>query len=499
MKKLFLITTTLALVGCGGSDNESQTPTPEPQIKTGVFTDSPVEGLFYETATQSGLTDADGIFRYKEGESVTFKLGMTTLGLAKGQDIISPFTLTGVKPLIKQSDITNAFLSSSPNSFEKAINIATLLQGLDQDGNAENGIDLKNAHQLLADINIPLLVKSSGFENNTLFTQARNIMQTNHSVRFIDAAKHIYNTLNISVESNLTAKQTTKFNNKFFESVDFEYDTEGRTSKVSYDKNNDGQTDVYQEFTYDDDNRLHMIYNSENDSTQTLTYDSNNKLISRSTTVGSAVTRDEAFEYSNNLLSKFTLDNTADGLSDISTSFSYDTDSNITRYEIDTNGDTQADKAASFTISNGKVSRFTETSQDETTLDIAYTYDAKGNRKSQNIKNSSDPSSSFTNAKFFYDSSNNLIKYTLDKNLDGTPDYIESYKYNLNKQRTQYLRDNNADGKWDFMAQYFYDQNGKRIKMIEDSDGNGIVDKKWEADYKAAVLPTTWDDISNQL
>ena len=35
--------------------------------------------------------------------------------------------------------------------------------------------------------------------------------------------------------------------------------------------------------------------------------------------------------------------------------------------------------------------------------------------------------------------------------------------------------------------------------MIEDSDGNGIVDKKWEAAYQAAILESTWNDIANKL
>ena len=500
MKKQLLssIITTLALTGCGGG-GDSSSNTSAPEIKTGIFTDSPVKGLFYETDTQSGLTNELGEFKYLEGETVTFKLGGSVLGVSQAQDIITPFTITGVKALTKQKEITNTFLNQTPNSFEKAINIATLLQGLDQDGNEANGIDLGDAHTLLSGITIPLLVKASGFESNTQYNQARNIMQTLHSVRFIDAAKNMYSNLGISIESNLTAKQTNTLNNGFFESIEFEYDNQGRVSALRFDRNNDGTSDVTQAFTYDQNGRLQTIYNSENDTTQTITYDTNNKILSRSTAIGSIVSTDETFEYQNDLLSKFSLDKTADGVSDFNTTFSYDANNNIIGYAIDNNGDLQADKEVSVAITNGKISRFTETRSDDSGLDIAYTYDNKGNRKSQNIQTSSDDSTPFTNAKFFYDAANNLSKYELDKDLDGKPDYIESYKYNQNKQRTQYLRDTNADGKWDFMAQYFYDANGNRIKMIEDSDGNGIVDKKWEADYQAAVLDTTWDEIANNL
>lgn len=500
MKKQLLssIITTLALAGCnGGSDSSSSTSGPE--IKTGVFTDGPVKGLYYETKTQSGLTNESGEFNYIDGETITFKLGGSVLGISKAQETITPFTISGVKALAKQKEITNAFLSQTPNSYEKAINIATLLQGLDKDGNHDNGIDLGDAHTSLSTLSIPLLVKASGFESNAQYLQARNIMQTLHSVRFIDAAKNMYNSIGITIESNLTAKQTNSLNNSFFESIEFEYDNKGRISTINYDRNNDGVSDASQTFTYDQNGRLHTIYNSENDTTQTLIYDSNNKLLSRSTVIGSTISSDESFEYQNDLLAKFSLDKTANGSSDFNTTYSYDTNNNLSGYEVDNDGDLQADKTVSIAVENGQVKNFTETAPDNSSLEIAYKYNLKGNRASQNTRVTNNGVMTDTNAKFSYDAANNLTKYELDKDFDGKPDYIESYSYNQNKQRTKYRRDNNADGKWDFMAQYFYDVNGNRVKMLEDSNGNGIVDKKWEASHQAAILETTWDNIANNL
>ena len=497
-KLISSIITTLALTGCGGgSDSSSNSPAPE--IKTGIFTDSPVKGLYYETKTQSGLTNESGEFKYIEGETITFKLGGSVLGISKAQETITPFTISGVKALIKQREITNSFLSLTPNSYEKAINIATLLQGLDKDGNHDNGIDLGDAHTDLSNLTIPLLVKASGFENNAQYLQARDTMQTLHTMRFIDAAKNMYDSIGITIESNLTAKQTNSLNNTFFESIEFEYDNEGRVSTINYDHDNDGTSDTSQTFTYDQNGRLQTIYNSESDTTQTLSYDTNNKLLSRSTVIGNTSSTDESFEYQNNLLSKFSLDKTSNGASDFNTTFNYDVDNNLSGYEIDADGDLQADKAVSISVQNGKVRNFTETTQDNSSLEIAYKYNSNGNRASQNTRVSNNDSISETNAKFSYDAANNLIKYELDKDFDGKPEYIESYSYNQNKQRTKYRRDDNADGKWNFMAQYFYDVNGNRIKMLEDSNGNGIVDKKWEATHQAAILETTWEDIANNL
>lgn len=484
-----------ALTGCGGGGDSSPS-TPPPEVKKGIFTDSPVKGLYYETETQSGLTNDLGEFSYIEGESITFRLGGSVLGVSKAQTMITPLTLTGVKALQNQREITDAFLSESPNSFERAINIATLLQGLDQDGNPQNGIDLGNAHQKLSDLNIPLRVKSHGFSASQEYNQARTIMQTNHPLSFINAAEHLYETLGVEIESSLISKQTNNNNATSQESISFEYDSQNRITSVHYDRNNDGTPETTRTFTYDNEGRLSSIFNSSDNTTQALVYDSNNRLISRNTEDGNLLSLTEAFDYQNNQLSKFTLDKSSDGQIDYKTNFNYDAELKLAGYEIDLDGDDQIDKTTSIDRQNGKIVRFTENSQGNNSVDIAYSYDSKGNKISQQIKTSETDT---TQAKFFYDARNNLSRYELDTDLDGKADYIESYKYNMNKQRTLYLRDDNADGQWNFLAQYFYDANGNRIKMIEDSDGNGIVDKIWEAKLQGAKLESTWQEIAKQL
>ena len=493
---LSIVVSASFLTGCGGGSDSSPS-SPPPELQTGVFTDSPVKGLYYETETQSGMTNELGEFTYIEGETITFKLGGSLLGVSKAQGIITPFTLTGVKALRNQREITNAFLSPTPNSFEKAINIATLLQGLDIDGNPENGIDLGSAHQNLANLNIQLLQKSTSFTNNPQYTQARTLMQVNHQLSFVEAAEHLYSNLGVEIESSLISKQTNNSNSATKESISYEYDTQNRIAAVHYDRNNDGTPEVSHTFTYDDEGRLSTIYNSADDSTQTLLYDSNNKIVSRNTESPESSGLREAFDYQDDQLKQFKLDKSADGQDDFITNFNYDTEQNLAGYEIDSDGDNQVDKTIAINRNNGKVIRFTESNTDDTNnIDIAYNYDSRGNKISQQIKTSESDTSQ---AKFFYDSQNNLSRYELDTNLDGVADLIESYKYNTSKQRTLYLRDDNADGQWNFLAQYFYDANGNRIKMIEDSDGNGIVDKVWEANLQGAKLESTWQEIAKKL
>ncbi|MFO7570452.1 MAG: VOC family protein, partial [Smithellaceae bacterium] len=114
--------------GCGsGSDAPAPIVTPEPALLSGVFVDSPVSGLSYTTVTQSGLTDADGTFQYRAGETVTFSAGEIVLGSTGGKAVITPV------------DLANG-ADSSANM--KAVNIARFLQLIDVDGNAANGIEI---------------------------------------------------------------------------------------------------------------------------------------------------------------------------------------------------------------------------------------------------------------------------------------------------------------------------------------------------------------------
>jgi hypothetical protein len=118
---------------CGGGGGGSPPPTaepPEPVVEMGVFIDSPVQGLTYQSGTNpTGITTAEGIFDYTVGETLTFSLGGVELG-----------TLPDGKALVTPNDFGDA-----------AENIARLLQTLDADGEHINGIDLTAASTALAD------------------------------------------------------------------------------------------------------------------------------------------------------------------------------------------------------------------------------------------------------------------------------------------------------------------------------------------------------------
>jgi len=146
MRTPYLLVSLFLLSACGSGSNS---PTPAavpalpapPVVSTGVFTDSPVNALSYNTATQSGTTNVAGEFKYQAGESVQFSVGGIVLGSATGAAELSPLNLSGVTTLdqaranSKQTELLNRLL---------------FLQSLDRDQNPDNGIDLDGLDLALA-------------------------------------------------------------------------------------------------------------------------------------------------------------------------------------------------------------------------------------------------------------------------------------------------------------------------------------------------------------
>jgi len=110
------------LVGCSSL---SSVISGKPAVLKGVFVDGPVGGIQYATPTQKGITKADGVFEYLEGETVTFSLGGLVLGAAAGKAVVSPMDIVP---------------EAKGVSDQRVVNICVLLQTLDQDGDPANGI-----------------------------------------------------------------------------------------------------------------------------------------------------------------------------------------------------------------------------------------------------------------------------------------------------------------------------------------------------------------------
>ncbi|MUP43089.1 hypothetical protein [Christiangramia aestuarii] len=122
----------LGLLFCGCTADNSLSELPgdsETALLTGVFLDSAVEGLYFETATQSGYTNSKGEFNYLPGEKVSFYLGDHFLGDSKAGPVLTPISIVG---------IPKANINTPEVQY-----MAALLQTLDIDGDAKNGIKLE--------------------------------------------------------------------------------------------------------------------------------------------------------------------------------------------------------------------------------------------------------------------------------------------------------------------------------------------------------------------
>jgi hypothetical protein len=116
----------LALLLAACSDDAATTA----EDLTGVFVDSPVSGLDFSTPTVSGTTNAQGQFRYRAGEMVSFHLGAIPFGSAQGRSRMTPMHLVPG--------------ATTPGNTE-VLNRLRFLQSLDEDDDPSNGINLSAA------------------------------------------------------------------------------------------------------------------------------------------------------------------------------------------------------------------------------------------------------------------------------------------------------------------------------------------------------------------
>jgi hypothetical protein len=123
-----ILLVSLFVSACGGGSG-STTSTATETVSTGVFIDSAVEGLQYETATQSGTTNSLGEYNYLPGETVTFSIGGILLGSTTAGPVVTPLSL-----------VPGATSASNP----VVTNIVRLLLSLDSDGDPDNGITISN-------------------------------------------------------------------------------------------------------------------------------------------------------------------------------------------------------------------------------------------------------------------------------------------------------------------------------------------------------------------
>ncbi|MDH5232996.1 MAG: hypothetical protein OEY38_23320, partial [Gammaproteobacteria bacterium] len=126
IKILIFFSFSLLFNACGGGDSDDTDDTPS-DVKTGVFVDSPVAGLRYQSQDIGGTTNAKGEFKYREGQKVQFFIGDLGIGEAEGAAQITPLDL---------------FADAANVTDQRVKNLAALLQTLDENQDASDGIVL---------------------------------------------------------------------------------------------------------------------------------------------------------------------------------------------------------------------------------------------------------------------------------------------------------------------------------------------------------------------
>jgi hypothetical protein len=151
------------------------------RILTGRFIDSACAGLSYYTQSRSGVTNANGEFTYLAGETVVFDLGDMEFSAVTAAQILTPLKLAGVE------DINHTGV----------VNMARLLQSLDQDCDPDNGITI-SGEALLAATGMSLDFEDPDFDSKVANLVANAGQQNSTCTTLIDADQavaHLQNTL----------------------------------------------------------------------------------------------------------------------------------------------------------------------------------------------------------------------------------------------------------------------------------------------------------------
>ncbi|MDD2829362.1 MAG: IPT/TIG domain-containing protein [Sulfuricurvum sp.] len=192
MKKRYLtglsIVAMVALVGCGGGSDSTSTGGTQSNVLNGNIVDGNVSGVSFECKSSAGAvdtngtSDANGAFTYKAGDKCTFKIGDMIIGT------VSP---TGANAIITPKELMGASNYTDAN----VTNLAILLQSLDSDGNASNGIDLTSAVPQFRGTTPPVFDFKTADENTTV-AFAKNLFPSAKTITAVDAKAHMLSTLN---------------------------------------------------------------------------------------------------------------------------------------------------------------------------------------------------------------------------------------------------------------------------------------------------------------
>jgi hypothetical protein len=507
--------------GGGGSDDDDDDD--DTTVRTGVFIDGPVQGLSYETATQSGVTNANGEFDYINGETVTFSIGGIVLGTADAAAEVSPFDLFGMNPpttelalrlqLNTRNDVTG---------FDRAANVAFLLVSLDNDADPDNGIDL-------AGWDVALAAAELDFDLNlyTFARRFRNFAATydiNPDVSPIQPLAHLYASLGIIMPIHLVTSVITDYGNNGSDNfvLEYGYDANGFTNSFEVDSDADGVFSQSQSYVHTSQGRFDTFdFQSDSDDdgmpnstqNQTSTYNADGDLATLVTesdfdgdgNLDNRQTTTHVYDdFGRRESSQMAIDTDFDGGTDevIDYTYTYDADNNLLTevQEGDVDLDSNPDSVETFTYTYDSAgNQLTKLQERDTGVDLdidfrqseTRTYDADGNVLTYEREldfNGDDDLDNLDSFTYTYDSGGNMLTSVYEGRSDGeiVDERIRrTFSYNSNATlRTSevYQDDSDLNGSYsgandyNHTTTYTYDDYGNWLTQFQQVDNDADAD-----------------------
>ncbi|WP_201345620.1 hypothetical protein [Thiohalobacter sp. COW1] len=478
------------LAGCGGGGGDASGPS------TGYFVDSPVAGVGYSTATQSGLTGADGSFLYLPGEEITFTLGAVVLGGGQARATMTPFDLfpdasvpdsqQAIYSLLRQIPENSgprirlpegATLEQLVPGAIQAINQLVLLQALDSDGNPENGISIESGMlELLEHTEIDFAQSPNDFHRDS---ELEHVVQMGvgagllASTRIPSPAQALAH-FSAAQGVGFTAARPVAYEEDddndgvADKREEYEYDEDGRLVIERDDNDGDGVFDTIMNTTYAENGRI--LERDRGDWKMAYQYDAQDRLVRTAEDYEGDGIDDQCRFYvwgEDGKLESESRDDGCDGTAQRAEDFAYDAFGNLIRERLDSNGDGVWDRIEVYEFSDS---------------------DHPRTRTGERIDTDADGDWNFIGAVILTAAGATSV-YKHDSGADGAWDYIANYFYDDAGYATGLEEDNDGDGQVDRIARYDYDALGNLMKFADDTDADGVAERIDEYAYANASYP----------
>ncbi|WNC72111.1 DUF5011 domain-containing protein [Thalassotalea psychrophila] len=460
-----------------GNTAVTVTRTVEVTAITGQLVGSIISGLPYQTETQSGLTNAEGQYKYLTNESISFALGDTPIGDTVGvqkelslTDIISDAVLYTTYGQLHNLDKLPDY-HSDKEAFFRFNNTLSLLESIDDDSNPDNGINIPAGVVTLFNgktINLKqhmFYLAGKGRRYGDGDKTLKHVLQPAAAQGFIDsgnivdygiALDNYYRLNGIAHQFEVMVKSST--DNGEDGSIDatevFTYDSLGNVTSYVEDDNNDGNPSYIRLVTFNENGReLSYTYDEDGDGIANQIsyrhYDLNGNQIKYERDQGAdgnfdGISYDEFDNYGNEI--SYSYDNNGDGTINESGSSTFDANGNRLTNSYDVDNDGLAEQNSE------------------------YTYDERGNRLSS-ISYNSDKSVRTGLSQYSYDERDNRISANYDWDGDGNFEQTETTSYDINNNRLIEQRDDDNDGNIDWISIYSYDDLGNQVFSSYDEVG----------------------------